>query len=37
MLEHLAQMSDQYGLADHAAAYRTLLETGQALQASAAE
>ena len=37
MLDHLAQLSDQYGLADRAAAYRDLLETGQALQASAAE
>lgn len=35
MLNHLARLSDQYGLADHAAAYRALLETGRALQAAA--
>jgi len=35
MLDHLAQLSDQYGLADRAAAYRALLDTGKTSQASA--
>ncbi len=35
MLDHLAQMSSQYGLADRAAAFSALLETGSAAQASA--
>ncbi|NBB72983.1 MAG: tetratricopeptide repeat protein [Bacteroidetes bacterium] len=35
MLDHLVRLSRQYGLADRAAAFSTLLETGSAAQASA--